>query len=327
MAVNLPQRVGVVLPSSSGRVQSPNVDVITPMEKISNAVEGVVDEGLQYQQRQEVLAIDTEKNRLSNQLEKTYRTRLAQAKQQEGDPDVIYRQFDEEVQKDFQTLMTDNQNLSGSARDLVGSALESKLNVLEVLKVTQREEQVQRYEDNIRVDTVNLAKNRMIDAAKFIKADDELSFANFDHAMSEITNTNLNYGLKFGTVTEDPKGGVVINGNRVKLLPSVEYRIKKDLSDGVKNTIDILIKSGEIEKAKLMQDKYGDFMNAVDKKALVEPLEREEINQQAYKIVAEVEGKNLDSAQREKLLGQQPLRVQDKALEILDTRSRRFEYL
>jgi ribosomal protein L22 len=246
---------------------------------------------------------------------------------QQGDPTTLYKGFDDHMTGKFKDL-TEDENLDPTTRAIVMKHLSDKANSLELQKLAEYGHQQNKYDNDVHDAAVSMEKNNLNDAATLIKVDSPDSFAAFDQSISRIRDLRLRQGLKTGAVVPDENGKSFFVGDdgkpiKVSIVPHMDYALKKDLSDGIHDVLDNLVKSNQMEKAKALNDKYGDYLLPDNKRQLAHEFQAGEVKDEAFKAVEAVRGKspNQIDSYFEKLSPE----AKDKAYEILNDQQRRQE--
>lgn len=247
----------------------------------------------------------------------------------EGDPKDAYKKFDETMTAKFQEI-TNNDNLSSQAKDLTLKMLTEKQGILDAHKLQEYGSQTSRYQGNVTRAAISNEKDNLTDSAAFIKAGDPSSFAPFDSSIAKIRSLSLGDSMRVGTAVPDENGETVYVGadgkiQKLKASPMATYDLRKDLSEGIANSMENAINSGNADVAKAIKEKYGEFLDPIKKKSIADKLDRADTESQAYQAAVDTRGMKPD--QVDNYLNKLTPEVRDKALTVIDANQRREEDL
>jgi hypothetical protein len=324
MPIKMPtiERVNTPNPQSVGRVESRPLDTVRPMAQIEDATMKVGEQAVNYVNKLELDAADTEATSRAIQYEQAWKNRMYGDGKNNGikfsqaDPTELYNKFDAEMNEEYKRL-TEDETLSGRTRDMVLAKLQSKANQLDLQKLTEQGGQTNEYERNVTDTAVSLEKESLIDAASMIHPDDPKSTVLFEEALGRIRDLRLRHGMKMEAVKTDENGRISYIG------PMVDHQLKKDLSEGVALSIDNAIKSGNMHIAEVLKEKFSNLLNGSQKAKLADDFQKGEVKEQAYEAAAMIERYGPDKG----LKGVEDPEVRDKALDIYNDREAKKEQI
>lgn len=288
MAVKIPEikRMGPVDPASVGRIEGRVPDSTGAFKQSSAALTQLGGEVIQQIDRYEAQEADTEATKRDATFQLWATEEMGRIKQQEGDPTELYNKFDQDVSAKLSELMDDG-SLSERTRTAIAKKLTNTANHVQLQRLTQAGAQKAIYDEKVNNAGLELKKNALIEATTVLDPNDPTSTAPFDDLIGNMRELVLKHGIKVGTVTPDEAGEAFYlddDGNpvRVKMNDSAKYRLAKELSEGVYNAMDNLVKAGQIDKANFLKEKYGNYLDPVKRKALADDFEKNQIENIAY---------------------------------------------
>ena len=326
MAVQVPRGpklLGEAAPESVGRLDVKLPDATRAQGIQTKAVEGLGEDLVDYYQKVENDSADTEATKRATEYQQAYTEGLSNAKMQEGDPEITYKTLDDKMIEEF-TRLTSDDNMSPLVKKLTLARLTDAHNGFELRKLQEYGYQRAKYEDQVTTAAIKIEQKNLTDATTFIDPADPQSLQPFDEAVSKIRSLRLRNGMKIGTVEPDENGNSIHIGDdgkpmKVKINPSADVALKTDLSDGISNAMDTLLKSGKTEAAETLRKKYGDFLLPEKKKQLADDFQKAEVKDEAYKRAEEYKRKG------EAAFKGASLEVKDKALQLVDEEQARRE--
>jgi hypothetical protein len=302
-------------------------DHASEIMQTTNAIVGVVDKVDQIHYEYENDAID----KLSQEHEQEYTAwnnqKLESLKNYEGDPTDAYVKYDEEAAAKKSEILSRREDLNERVKRHVGSRFEKTYANQNIVAMKQRGAQIEGYENKTFEASVGLKKNNLAVNAGYIQKDDDSSYLMFDQGLGEIRDTIVRQALKKGTAVKvedenapsnyafrDDDGNVV----RVNLTPLAQARIAKDTSEGVKNSIDVMINGGRLEEARQMQEKYKAYLDPVGGSKLQKKLQNADRKTEAYTFMAGIKNKSPE-AQISAIDGLKDLELRSEVLKIKDS--------
>lgn len=282
-------------------------------------------------------AEDAKINQISQEVGNEYSLwkegRLSELKKIQGDPTDAYAAFENEEREKFEEIMTSREGLSSRVKDHLGASLGKLRNNSKLQVMRQQGLQQEIYSANLHESTIKIKKNDLIQASSYVDASDSSTLAPFDQSVTEIRNLNIKRGLENKTVKildKDEQGNLSKEGmlyiddsgekHKISMDNIAKQKIAKDLSDGISRSIDAVIGSGDLEKAKILKERYNDYIDPRTKKALNSSFNTVQVKQEAV-----LELSKLSGTPEEKLKGILKIKnfeVQTKALQIHDARER-----
>lgn len=217
MAVEIPRlkRMDIGAPERTPRYNLDVPDLVTPMAHREKAMENLGQVAFDYADKIELDAADTEAVRRTNEYETAWRTKFENVRNYDGDPHDVHAQFEDDMTKEYKRL-TEDENLTGRARDIVMKRLQDKTNDLEMQRLHEYGQQNYKYQENVTKTAVQLEKANLTTASEMIDPARPETFSAFDKVISNIRQLRLRNGMKIGTVLPDqdkPAPGMVEQGN------------------------------------------------------------------------------------------------------------------
>lgn len=329
MAIQIPkvQRDAPLAPTSEGRIDLSLPDVTKPSQQIDASLEHVshaVTDGLLDAEDQAVKLKSTSE---ANEFERKILIDTQKIKNVQGDPTQLAAELDSKVNDYKQEIL--NRNKDGS--DKLKRTLESEMNDRYVKSRTARdvllEQKHGEFDNETTKGAIELRKNGMLSNAELVGTDPS-ALAKIDEQVQNIHDLNYQYGKRNGLIvkTIDPDTGQPVD----KFSPQLQAKNQKDVSEGLKNTIEALNNSGKVKEAKALLDKYSDIINPKDQAGLLKSNDLNSIKNDALVLSKQVETLPPDVAlakikQYGKADDPRSIEVQQKASEFLDATRRRVE--
>lgn len=316
---------------------APRIDVRTPngaqdLAQTDTALDTVASQAIKYRNQVADQAADTISTDASNKLEQRWKTEMygdpengkIGLKYQQGNPTDLYKQFDTTMQGHM-TELSSNDQWDPETQNLVNRRLGKKAEELRMQTLTEYGAQQNHYDDTITKDGVKLNQDALPDATTYIHPGDDSTLAPFQNRLANIRNLNISKALRYGSAQLDPNGDTPYTApdgtvKAVTLGPAAKLQIAKDTSDGVYDAVDNLIKSGALDKAQVLKDKYGDIIEPLKRNKMEEEFKKQNINQQAFQISGAAQGKT--PVQIDNLLKDADPEVRHKALTIISDNGR-----
>jgi transcriptional regulator of met regulon len=261
----------------------------------TEAISNLGEKGIEIHQEFEAAKIET----LSNEVEQKYSAwnaeELAQLKKIQGDPTVAYVEYEKRSREKYEELLAERPDLGENVKLGMRSRLSKVYANQDVAAKKQRGAQQETYDHNLFEATVKLNKDSLPVKAGYVQVGDPTSYTMFEDGMNDIKNLVAKRGLKQGTVTRLPDDAekyshkfIDENGKEVKVqfTDLAKVRIAKELSEGVKNSIDVLISSGQLDAAKEMREKYKGYIDPVSEGKLDKRFNTASRKGQAYKVLS-----------------------------------------
>lgn len=317
MPIQIPdlKRFNPVEPASVGRLKAEIPDSTKQVAKTNEMLGDLGKGAVDYLARIEREQIDVEATKRENSYETAFAAKLSQAKASQGDPTEVYNKLDSDMKEYFDQLAGD-ENLPARTKEAVVKKLSNTANRLQLQRLSEQGNQQIKYEDAVDKASIDLKKKALMEATTHIDPSDKSSFSMFDGLVGEITQTHLGRASKRGGATLDENGVVT------KLGPVAHDQLGKDISEGVYNAMDNLIKAGQLEKAKALKERYWQYLEPNKQTALSDDFAKGEVESLSYraayggKMTTILDGIT-DPVKREK--------VRDEALKLQDSRQQHIE--
>lgn len=260
---------------------------------------------------------------------------LNKLKSVEGDPTKAYKEFDEAAIKKKDDLLSLYPDVGGRVKDSVSARLNKTHDKNNIGVLKQRGMQQEVYANNLFESTVKLKKNQMSVEAGYIQRGDDSSFQVFNDTVSDLKTSIVKRGMQKGTSEIIPEGvdstgmsnihsykdddGKIV---RVKMTPMDQQRIAKEVSAGVKSSMETLIASGQIEEARMMQEKYKSYIDPKTATSLEKKFKTVGRKAEAFEVIGSLRGKTPDQ-QLEALDDIQDEELRAESLKFLEAENRR----
>lgn len=242
-------------------------------------------------------------DQVTSQLEQEYtpwlNDRLTQLKSFQGDPTKPYADFDEEDDNKLASMLENHKDLSENVKQRIQAnlgAIQSK-NRIAVHK--QRGYQKEVYKNNLFESNLSLKRKGLPTTAGYIQKGDESSFVPFDMGVSEIKTAISKRALENGTaelLPDDAKTGFNhffqdSNGKlvKVKLSPIAQKRAAKELSEGISDSIEVLLDNGQSDEAGELLAKYKNNIDPVNEAKLNKKFKTTAIKTNARNVVNSIQ--------------------------------------
>lgn len=332
------QSIGAPEPQSVGRLQMPALNVEGPADKMTDAVDKLGQTAIQYQDKIADQTADTIATNASNQLEMQFKKKMygdpetgaKGLKYMQGDPDKLYPEFDKQMQGIGESLSKPqgDDSWSPETQTVVNRRLNKKAQELQLQSLTEYGNQSKKYDDNTTEDGVTLAQQGMPDASTLVQPGNDSSFKPLEDRIDAIRQLRIKQAVRYGNAVHDENGTDSYtdkdgNEQSVTLGDSVKVAMSQDVSKGLYDTLDNLVKSGDLDKAKAIQEKYGNMLDPVSKDKLAKSFDKEETDQDAYDLAEKI-GRGADPAT---VLKDADPEVKHKALQFANENDRALEAL
>jgi len=274
-------------------VKSQAGDILSRTETLGKLAET----GLDIYEKVENEKID----QLGNEIEQEYSVwnaeQMEKLKSFKGDPTDSYAQYEVEETEKYNELLGKREGLSERVKRGLKSRLDKVKSSARIQLLHQRGAQQATYENNLYESTLGLKKQGLPASASLIRPDVPESYGDFDKNIGEIKTIIAKHGLKNGTVSlvdKDAKGDHAYfdaDGNVVKVAFSNQAKLRagKEVSEGVKNSIDAVIAGGYKENAKAMLEKYKNYLDPKSRTDLLKKIKKEDVKEDAFESVGKIE--------------------------------------
>ena len=301
----------------------------------TQALTGLAKEGANIYQEYENQKIEQLSSQAEIEFDKWNNSELEKLKGWEGDPTVAYNEYDKRVQEKREELLTGVGDVPERVKRHYTSRLDKVLQKNEVVALKQRGYQQEVYANNLFETSVKTKKESLPAFAGMYNVNDPSSTLTFDQGLADIKTTIVKRALEKGGAERLPddaeKAGYVFTddeGNQVKvnLNPITKQRIAKELSEGVKSSLDAMIVAGQVEEAKAFRERYKGYLDPKNLSAVDKQLNKELTSQEAYNFISGLRGKSPeDQITAIENLPEGELR--DQVIKIKETNDRKLERL
>lgn len=198
-----------------------------------------------------------------------------------------------------------------------------------------------RYDTNTTNAFVHSEKENADENAMFIKAGDKSTLIPFDSSLGEIRKARIEHGLNQGSVVEVTEGQKIPKGETVytyqddegvvrKVLvnASVRKRITADISESVRNGLNILLSANQVDEAKMMLEHYKDTnqIDSVHLAAINTKLEKKDVENAAFEKLSELDdlpiGEQIKKIKGIKTRNAKQAKIKQEALRLVDANNR-----
>ena len=257
---------------------------------------------------------------------------LQKLKSIKGDPTKAWADYDEAVKKKKDEMIASRSDFGEDAVSSVTSRLDKTINQQYVHADMQRGQQQEVYANNLFEANMKMKRDSLAENAGFIQKGDPTSFTMYDQNVADMKTIVAKRGIKQGTVTilpddaeradhvfTDDNGKVV----KVNYSPIAKQRMAKDLSDGVKSSLDVLISTGRVEEARELQNRYGGVLTAQQRAKIEKSFENAGVKHESHAALDKI--RNLPQDKQEAALEKLSPEVRAKTLELYDAETRRMK--
>ena len=321
------ERVGVVEPSTEGRLTAQAPDTSAPTRAIAQGLDDIADAAIKYLEKSEndygnniAVGVGTEYDQwVTEKLEGKNGIKFI-----DGDPTEAYNKFQEEEATFRESLLA--RDYDDKVRGKVQKKLLERSN-LAINRATVFEgNQYSVFRDRTYNSAVNIEKTKnAMDSVALLDPNDVSTTAPFDDVLSRITSSRVEQGVAVGTVQESAEGNyrTLQDGKEVtyQLSKPVMESIAKDTSEATYNAINNLLASDKLDHAKFMMSRYDNYLDPVNKAKLTEKIEKETVKEKAINLVASAFGKSPDE-QRKIITGEKDPEIKQEAMKRLAAQER-----
>lgn len=253
-------------------------------------------------------------DQLSNSAETEFKQwndqELEKLKDWKGDPTDAYAKYDEQVKEKYKEILDKRPDLNERVKRHLTARLDKTVESQNQVSMKQRGAQQEAYRQTVYKTTLSSRKQDLVSRATNIEVGNPDSYASYQEGMGDITTLMAKHGLRDGTVTELPADAkswshkyisedLDENGKpkeiKVSFTPMAKQALAKELSEGVKNTLDSLIGAGELDTAKDFHEKYKNHLDLKSKLAVEKKLNGKETKKEAYSFLTTLQGKSEDA--------------------------------
>lgn len=301
MPIKLPtiQRLAPIAPTRTPGIETQSVNVSQGFQQQSNAVSSAVSKTIAiYQRAQE----DTYNSQVQDDelaladfvsvkmngdpsLPESERRGL---KHHKGNPDEPFRDFDVAFTKKYEELIANN-GLSGTHKERAAARLNRRYNTLNNTVLTSYGHQRAAYKSGLANGTSKMLQQDMFSSLAHFKVGEPSTLAPFDQHIDGIRANRVNEADTNGQIRVVPS---TYKGRKqrqidpvtgatywVVLDPVVEEKILTDISKGVHDSINGMIKGGRIPEARELIKRYGNYMKGPAKASIDAAFETKDIEQ------------------------------------------------
>lgn len=268
---------------SPGRLDGQAPNIAGAMAPQNQAINNFVKEGVDLYQRQEKFAGDTAAAAASleynNAIEGLYSGKGGfKYTDPTGDPTGAFDNLNQKQKEIRDQIYEKYKNLS----DYGKQALEQKLSTVDSSfhskKIATYGDLYDKFETNVANETVKTEQNNFVESIKYTDFKNPAEVGGLEKHIAAIIDTRYNTALKKGIAQRDADGKIITSR-------STDLAVRKDLSDTVYNALEILNASGNIEGAKVVKEKYGQWLEPSREKEIIKQQRDAEIKFTSQGIV------------------------------------------
>lgn len=304
MAVQIPKlkRIAPQAGAPTARITARAPDFARGLAKTSAAIEGVAGAAISALNHAEDNAINVEKynrgtafkNWIDEQKEGNNKKGILGLRRIKGDPTEAYNQFDEDLDTKFKEF-TAGKGLSSRAQRKIESHLRIVYDDTRKKRLIDYGNQYDKYDQRNTDAAVALASKEAVDNAGLLDLSDIGTLIEFNIKLKEMSDLRIERALRTGRAHDisegSPEKGITYvdsdkNERLVKLDSVVDLKRKEDASNTIFRTIDLMINSGEIDKADFMFKGFSRQLDDVHKPKLAARLEKAKIKRNAMVVVS-----------------------------------------
>lgn len=344
MPIRLPtlDRVQPAEPSPEGQITAQPVDVVAAGSAATKAADRTADNLMRVFNKAQTDAYNSKIAELGHQLDRFARQKLEGDPDQpgtglrhlRGNPDEPYAKFDDELAAKRDELLA-NSNLQGKYLEKARGRLNSRYNSAYNTSLMYYGAQRSNYRSELADSSVDIAKRDAMTALSFYQPKEPQTLGAFNNSLDAIREARLDEGEANQTIQEVPSNfqgpkyrRFDDDGNEyyVAISEPVRAQISKDISEATYESINALVKAGQIGKAETLMNQYGDFIDPVNQAKLEETFDKKKIEVKAYEQLGKLA--DIPSKQRREKLRALPAKtarqsqIKNEAMKLLDAQIR-----
>lgn len=329
MPIQIPQlkRIDPQAPISVGRLDANIPSGARDLSQTTSALTELGMQAIKYRNQVADQQADTVATTAENEFEQRWKIGMygdpesgaLGLKYQKGNPTDLYKGFDDTMEGHLKELSS-NDKWDTETQNLVNRRLGYKAQQLQLQTLTEYGAQQTKYDDSQTSSGVKLNQDALPDATTYIHPGDDSTFGPLQGRLKAIRDLRIAQAIRYGSAQEDVNGeasyttadGTVKN---VTLGPSVQLQIKKDMSEGLYQAMDNLIKTGALDKAEAMKEKYNDYLDPIKRNRIAKEFEAADVKSEAFDLADQAKGKSPD--QIAKLLDGVSPEIRHKSLQYI----------
>lgn len=339
MAIQLPdvKRIEPDQPQSVGRIQATAPNPERDMQSDQVGIDNVAQQAIKYRNEIANQEADTIAQDQTNNFETWVNKKRngdpedpssVGLKFQKGDPVEIYKQFDKDAQAKLEEL-SKGEDWSQETQNLVNRRLSRKAEQLRNETLTDFGSQRNTFRNETTEASVKIANDAMPEASakidpESIAAGDMSTLDPIRSKISDVINLRTQQAIDIGGAHLDKNGTDVYTDaggqeHRVTLGPVTKQKIAEELSKGLHDTTDNLIKTGSndpaiLAKAKVMMDQFNHYIEPLKKGSLQAEYDKSQVKVQANQALSD--GEHLSPTEFVKSLDGKSEEVKTEALRL-----------
>ena len=183
--------------------------------------------------------------------------------------------------------------LSSRAKRIVTERFNKSRQSVSSFSSSQRELQQNVYRDKVYNAEKSIMKKDIPFFASSIDPKDSRTFSQLDLELARIDDATIKRGFTKGIVVPDEKGRYIYTdseGKRIKVSPTIlaQKTINEDRSEVITNSVNALIDSGQLDKAKAISERYKNSIDLTRKKKISSSIKTAEIKNTANEELARI---------------------------------------
>jgi len=299
---------GVTIPFlkkiQSSTAQAPNrlnVRVADQSESITsrtNAIADLTNEGIGLFTDIEDTKVDQQSKEAELEFDLFQTEELQKLRNVKGDPTGAYNQYELDATEKVDEILNKNPNSSERIKRNVARNFSKVEDASRVQILKQHGLQQEIYDQNLFEANLKLKQNKLPIFAGDVREGDQSSFNRFDQGVVDIRTDIAKRSVVNGTAEkleddDTSKATITYLDNegkevRVKMLPQAKARVVKELSSAITNSIKILIDSGKVNEAKMIRERYKEFIDPLNQARLTKLLEKSEKDRKAADLARDI---------------------------------------
>lgn len=239
----------------------------------TRSASSIAETGIALHTRYEDKKVDQYTSEMEQDYTPWLDQQLVALKTQKGDPTQGYINLETAEQEKIKSYLEKHKNLSQDVQDRLSANASSISSKHRMAVLKQRGAQQETYGNKLYESNLTLKKSGLPATAGYIRKDEPSTFLPFDMDVADIKTTISKRGIEQGTVKrldDDAKSWDHIyrsdDGNmiKVKMSPMAQARAAKELSEGISNSIKVLIDSGYPAEAQQLAERYKSSIDPVN---------------------------------------------------------------
>lgn len=340
MAIQLPkieEEQQGAQPAPAIRLDAPALNTAAPMQQAQNALEGAGKEIVKYRDQMAYQEADNISQGADNTYQSWHKKEMygdpATGKvgliYQEGDPKVIFKDFNDRAKAKLKELSTapDGQDWSGLTQTVVNRRLNRRDQELRDEELTQYGASKYKYDKLTSTTNSDFAAKSMPSLAAQVDPDHPETFGPLQAKMHDVAQPLISNALQYGGAVQpkDEDGNPI--GQPV-LTPAIKAQAQKAVSEALRNTIDNLYHSDQgdgvsIKKAQAIKAQFADQLDPFDKDTLDTKAQTAMTKQKSLQLANIIQTKGVNAPE----VAAAPLEVRQQAMKFANEYGRDMQQM